>query len=386
MPLPTLSLPYIVRPAKQGLSRPPMLILLHGSGGNENDLFRFASQVDERFLVLSVEAPFLQSTGRYVWFTAERMGGVSLNNTAQFEFGRQTMIKFVGEAAKAFNADPRRVYLMGFGQGSVVSLGMMLTNPEILAGVVVISGQIPPEVKSSWAPSEKFKEFPVMVLHGKSDDIFTIALGRSTSAELSTLPVVLTYREYGMGHYLTQECLTDAFNWLRERLDDAGVVGPMESLGYAVRLGSVHLRVRNLDRSVAFYMRYLGMKVVERTGKLYAFLSNDDAHHRILLQNVGTDANMPDHRAIGIRRVRFEVSDLASFARAYQTLTSGGVKVTTIDHLVCWVMYFKDPDGNGLGIYCDTRQLPDRPLLYQGRDLPLEPEKILAVLDLDGKG
>ncbi len=183
MPLPTLSLPYIVRPAKQGLSRPPMLILLHGSGGNENDLFRFASQVDERFLVLSVEAPFLQSTGRYVWFTAERMGGVSLNNTAQFEFGRQTMIKFVGEAAKAFNADPRRVYLMGFGQGAVVSLGMMLTNPEILAGVVVISGQIPPEVKSSWAPSEKFKEFPVMVLHGKSDDIFTIALGRSTSAD-----------------------------------------------------------------------------------------------------------------------------------------------------------------------------------------------------------
>ena len=75
------------------------------------------------------------------------------------------MIKFVGEAAKAFNADPRRVYLMGFGQGAVVSLGMMLTNPEILAGVVVISGQIPPEVKSSWAPSEKFKEFPVMVLH-----------------------------------------------------------------------------------------------------------------------------------------------------------------------------------------------------------------------------
>jgi phospholipase/carboxylesterase len=178
-----------------------MLILLHGSGGNENDLFRFASQMDERFLVVSVEAPFSQSAGRHVWFTAERMGGVSLNNAAQFEFSRQTLIKFIGEAAKSLKADPKQVYLMGFGQGAVISLGVMLTNPEILAGVVAISGQIPPEIQAVRAPPDQLKGLPVMVLHGRSDDTFTIAQGRATSSELSTLPVVLTYREYGMGHY-----------------------------------------------------------------------------------------------------------------------------------------------------------------------------------------
>ena len=386
MTSPTLPLTYVNRPPKSGLTRPPMLILLHGSGGNENDLFRFASQIDERFLLVSVQAPFEQSTGRYVWFTAERMGGVSLTNTAQFEFSRQTLIKFIGEAVKALKADPKHIYLMGFGQGAVICLGVMLTSPENLAGVVAIGGQIPPEIQSLRVPPDQLKGLPVMVLHGKSDDTFTIARGRETSSELSTLPVMLTYREYGMGHYLTQESLSDAFSWLRDLLDDAGVVGAEDEPEYTVRLSSVHFRVRNLDRAVAFYIRYLGMKVVERTGKIYAFLSNDDSHHTILLQNIGVEVRAPSHEAVSIRRVRFEVPDQKSFARAYQTLTAGGVKVKTIDHMVSWAMYFQDPDGNGLGIFWDARELPGSPLLWQGRDLPLEPEKILAVLKAEDQG
>jgi catechol-2,3-dioxygenase len=43
-------------------------------------------------------------------------------------------------------------------------------------------------------------------------------------------------------------------------------------------------------------------------------------------------------------------------------------------------MYFQDPDGNGIEIYWDTRKLPGRSHLWQGRDLPINPEKVLALL------
>jgi catechol 2,3-dioxygenase len=62
-------------------------------------------------------------------------------------------------------------------------------------------------------------------------------------------------------------------------------------------------------------------------------------------------------------------------------LYSEGLKISTVDHIICWSIYFNDPDGNGLEIYLDTRDLPGRSHLWQGRDLPLEPGKILAALD-----
>lgn len=376
-----LPLQHVIRPPRVDISKPPLLLLLHGMGGHESDFYGIASTLDDRFYIASIRAPFAVSAGKYIWYNTEPFAGDNLANPAQIEYSRQCIIQFIREAVLVYKSDPAHVFLMGFSQGAVICLSVMLTEPELLAGVVSMSGQILPEIKSLMVPPDRFKGLPVMVVHGLQDELYPISFGRSTRDILSSLPVILNYQEYPMGHFMTQESLADVRVWLSNHLEAKRVRDVSNLPNYRTKVGHVHLKVRELDRSIAFYMRYLGMHLVERTGNAYAFLSNSQFHHEVALQNVGVNAPKAPLHGTGLYHVAFEVPDQVSFARAYQLLYSEGLKISTVDHIICWSIYFNDPDGNGLEIYLDTRDLPGRSHLWQGKDLPLEPGKILAALD-----
>lgn len=149
---------------------------------------------------------------------------------------------------------------------------------------------------------------------------------------------------------------------------------------YQTKIGHAHLKVRNLERAVAFYTRFFNLKVVEQVGDHYVFLSGGDFHHEVALQNVGEFAPQPPAPGVGLYHIAFEVPDRRSFALAYQTLTAAGVTVAAVDHLISWAMYFDDPDGNGLEIYWDTRNEPGGQKLWCGKNAPLPPEKLLVAL------
>jgi catechol 2,3-dioxygenase len=150
---------------------------------------------------------------------------------------------------------------------------------------------------------------------------------------------------------------------------------------YSTKIGHAHLKVRDLARAVDFYTRFFALQVVEQVGDQYVFLSGGDFHHEIALQYVGPDAPQPPAAGTGLYHVAFEVPDARSLALAYKTLTEAGVAVAAVDHLISWALYFDDPDGNGLEIYWDTRHEPGGQKLWQGRNVPLPAEKLLAVLE-----
>lgn len=150
---------------------------------------------------------------------------------------------------------------------------------------------------------------------------------------------------------------------------------------YTTKIGHAHLKVRDLDRAIDFYTRYLGLHETERVGNRYAFLTTGPFHHEIALQQVGPDAPQPLAHGTGLYHVAFEVPDRRSFAEAYRTLVEAGIPVAPVDHFISWAMYFDDPDGNGLEIYCDSRDMPDGRPLWHGENAPLEEGTILAELD-----
>lgn len=150
---------------------------------------------------------------------------------------------------------------------------------------------------------------------------------------------------------------------------------------YTTKIGHAHLKVRDLDRSIAFYTRFLALRETERVADHYAFLTGGDLHHEIALQHVGPDAPAPPQHGTGLYHVAFEVPTRRAFAEAYAALTQAGISVATVDHRISWAMYFDDPDGNGLEIYWDTRTEPDGASLWQGVNRPLPPADILAALD-----
>jgi len=149
---------------------------------------------------------------------------------------------------------------------------------------------------------------------------------------------------------------------------------------YHAKIGHVHLKVRDLDRAVAFYTRFLQLQVVERVGDQYVFLTGGPLHHEIALQNVGAYAPQPPAAAVGLYHVAFAVPDRPALAHAYQALTAAGIAVATVDHQISWALYFDDPDGNGLEIYWDRRHEPDGAPLWAGHNRPLSAEQLLHAL------
>lgn len=219
----TLSLVHLTRePTLRSEGRPPLLLLLHGVGSHEADLFMLAPHLDERFLIISARAPNTLAPGMYAWFEVQLDPVTPVINAEQAETSRKILIRFIDEAVDAYGADPRRVFLMGFSQGAIMSLSILLTRPEKVSGVVAMSGRVLPEILPKMAPPESMRGIPVLVVHGLADPILPIHHGRAIRDLLAKLPVDLTYKEYSMGHQVTEESLADVAAWLRIQLDRGG--------------------------------------------------------------------------------------------------------------------------------------------------------------------
>jgi len=217
----TLPLVHLVRQPIIEAGTPPLLLLLHGIGSNEHDLYGLAPFLDKRFLIISVRAPNKLGPGSYAWFEVDFTPQGPVIKPEQAEASHKTLITFLKEAITAYGADPKQVYLMGFSQGAIMSASVALIQPELVAGAVLMSGRIPLEIRQLIASNEELSGFPFLVVHGTADMVLPITYGRDSRELLSSLPVDLTYHEYPMGHEVSQESLRDVTAWLAEQLDKA---------------------------------------------------------------------------------------------------------------------------------------------------------------------
>jgi phospholipase/carboxylesterase len=221
----TFSLFHQTAPPKSGLDgKPPLLLLLHGYGANEDDLFSLAPYLDERFMIVSARAPVVLQPMSYAWFNLGFTPQGVIVNPEEVESSRRTIHKFIGEIVEAYNCDPGAVYLMGFSQGAMMSLAVALTYPGSAAAVVAMSGRMLPQTLSLIPDKDALIGLPIFVSHGTRDTLLPINQGRDARAKLSELPVELTYREYDMGHEVSYDSLEDITRWLKEQLDHSSAV------------------------------------------------------------------------------------------------------------------------------------------------------------------
>jgi phospholipase/carboxylesterase len=199
--------------------KPPLLLLLHGVGSNEQDLFGLAEYLDGRFLIVSLRAPVVIGPDAYGWcridFTPEGL----VYNPADAERGRLAAAQATDEVVKAYDADASRVYLMGFSQGGATSLSNALLLPEKIAGAVIMSGRLLAEIPERVVSDERLAGLQVFVAHGKYDDVIPVQAGREIRDYLQTRSVDVTYHEYPMAHQVSTQSLADIAAWLSTRLD-----------------------------------------------------------------------------------------------------------------------------------------------------------------------
>ncbi len=155
----------------------------------------------------------------------------------------------------------------------------------------------------------------------------------------------------------------------------------------AVRPGHIHLRVSDLERSMAFYRDVLGFELIQNPQGTVAFMSAGGYHHHIALntwESLGGPPPAAGHA--GIHHIAFTYPSRRDLAIAYKRLLDHGVTITSLlDHGVTEAIYFKDPDGIGVEISWDCPEerwdYLDDGTLNVALSIPFDGASLLAELD-----
>jgi catechol 2,3-dioxygenase len=125
-----------------------------------------------------------------------------------------------------------------------------------------------------------------------------------------------------------------------------------------VRIGHVHLKVADLERSLGFYCGVLGFELTQRYGSQAAFVSAGGYHHHIGLNTwESLGGSPPPPGTTGLYHVAILYPTRRALADALQRLISAGIPLDgASDHGVSEALYLRDPDDNGVELYWDRPQ------------------------------
>ena len=154
-----------------------------------------------------------------------------------------------------------------------------------------------------------------------------------------------------------------------------------------VQIGHVHLTIADIDRSLKFYRDLLGFNVTARFGSSAVFLSSGSYHHHIGLNTwAGNEVTPPPEGHSGLYHFAILYPDRYELAKTFKILWEQKYPLEgASDHGVSESIYIKDPDGNGIELYCD-RPPDEWPVDEDGNYLlvtkPLDLPSLLSELDL----
>jgi len=200
--------------SKESDSKYPTILALHGRGSNERDLIGLAPHLSNELLWISPRGTFELGPDSYEWFQITQIGKPDPIRLAN---ALNTIDHFIDEIIESYPVDKNKLYLLGFSQGSIVSLSYTLTKPQRVAGVIVQSGYMPQEAGLK-IDEAGIKDRPFILTHGIQDPLLPIDWARRSREILMNLNVNLEYHEFNMAHSVTAESLEVISAWLEKQL------------------------------------------------------------------------------------------------------------------------------------------------------------------------
>jgi phospholipase/carboxylesterase len=197
--------------------RKPLLLMLHGYGADERDLFGLSNSIAPGFLVFSARGPVSTQHGGFCWFDLGFLPEqkfsydyVSARNAAEKVAGT------IRELKKRKDVDTTKVFLLGFSQGAILGYDIIVHHPGLVKGLVALSGAMMSETMRNVSAS--IRKPLVFSAHGKLDDVVKFSDGKAAADFLSAKQLAeVSFREYQSGHNIPPETVRDIRQWLDEK-------------------------------------------------------------------------------------------------------------------------------------------------------------------------
>jgi phospholipase/carboxylesterase len=210
-----MTLQYLIKEPKIKLPKNPLLLLLHGYGSNEEDLFSFASELPDHYYVVSARAPYDMMYGSYAWYAINFDADENkFSDLDQARNSRDLIATFIDELLVNYPIDSDNVTLIGFSQGSILSYAVGVSYPEKVQKIVAMSGYFNTEIAKSGFETNNFSKLSVFASHGTVDQVVPVDWARKAKPILDNLGIQNVYKEYPIGHGISPQNFFDFKNWL----------------------------------------------------------------------------------------------------------------------------------------------------------------------------
>ena len=213
-----MKLSHKTRPSKLK-ENAPLLIMLHGYGSDENDLFSFASDLPDDLFIISVRAPYVMQPYGNAWYTinfdAEKG---KWSDDKQAKQSRDLIADFIDEAISEYPVRKDNVTLLGFSQGTILSYAVALTYPEKIKNVIALSGYINKAILPENLNENEYSHLDFYCSHGSVDQVIPVQWARQNAPFLKQLNIKHVYSEFPVGHGVAPQNFYELKAWLTDRI------------------------------------------------------------------------------------------------------------------------------------------------------------------------
>lgn len=206
---------YLIREPRIKKEKNPLLLLLHGYGSNEEDLFSFAPELPDEYYVVSARAPYNLRPYGHAWYAINFDADENkFSDNDQARESRDLIARLINELVSDLPIDFQDVTLIGFSQGTILSYAVALSYPEKIKNVVALSGYLNPDLLVSGYEKKDFSHLKMFASHGTVDQVIPVEWARKAPDALKSLGIDVTYKEYPIGHGVSPQNFYDFKNWL----------------------------------------------------------------------------------------------------------------------------------------------------------------------------
>lgn len=197
----------------------PLLIMLHGYGSDENDLFSFASELPEELFIVSVRAPYKMQPYGNAWYSIyfDATNGKWSDDKEAIQ-SRDLISQFIDEACEAYPVNKENVTLLGFSQGTILSLATALTYPKKVKNIIALSGYVNEDILPNDIDTKDYSHLNVYSSHGTVDQVIPVDWARKTAPFLDKLSIKNTYSEFPIGHGVAPQNFFEFKKWLEDKI------------------------------------------------------------------------------------------------------------------------------------------------------------------------